>query len=139
MDYKIGIWRWLTNFWTIVLYAAIIYDFVYNNAIISLIGPMSAIYVATLAVYTGNKEFERWSEDHNSRHPGEVFVIVWTIIIFFLFTASFMLNRTYKMPESIISTYIVVLGVLAITERSKLAFKESKTTRSNRSRISSKK
>ncbi len=118
------IWRWLVNFWTIVLYGAIFYDFQTDNGAADFIGPLVAVYIAALAIFTGSKEFERWREDHRGRHPGEVFVILWTVLMVFVFAADFLLDKPYKMPESIISTYAVVLGILAITQRSKAVYRE---------------
>ena len=124
MKYGTELWRWLVNFWTVVLYGVILYDFRTDNGASDFIGPLVAVYVASLAIYTGSKEFERWREDHKGRHPGEAFVMLWTILMVFIFAADFFLEKPYKVPESIISTYAVVLGVLAITQRSKAAYGE---------------
>lgn len=101
------------------LYGVIIYDFWTDNGAADFMGPVTAIYVASLSVYAGNKEFERWREKHDGRHPGEIFVIFWTILLASILIADFILSKSYKVPESVISAYVVVLGVLAVTRRSR--------------------
>jgi len=116
-------WRYLVNFWTVVVYAAVIYDFVKNNARENLLAPVIIIYVAILAIYVGAKEFERWREFHEGRHPGELFVIGWTVLIVGLWVLGIILAKPYRIPGEVISAYISVLGVLAITRKSKSLFK----------------
>ncbi len=115
-------WRYLANFWTVVFYIFIIIDFIKNNALDKFLGPLAAIYIATLAIYAGEKEFERWHELYKGRHPGEVFIILWTILMTGLFAADFIMQKHYKMPGEITAVYIAVLGVLAITRKSKSFF-----------------
>jgi small-conductance mechanosensitive channel len=113
------IWRHLVNFWTLVLYSVVVADFMTNNGQSELLGPISAIYVALLAIYTAQKEFERWHDYHVGRHPGEMYVIIWTAIIFLLLVLEVYGTRNYKLPSEVFTTYIVVVGILAITKRSK--------------------
>lgn len=90
---------------------------------------MGAIYIAVLAVYTAEKEFERWSNYHVGRHPGELYVLAWTIIIVILLVLQYLHTGEYKLPSEVFSTYIVVLGILAITKKSKSAHRCRKTIR----------
>ncbi|MBI4993582.1 hypothetical protein HZC33_01300 [Candidatus Wolfebacteria bacterium] len=117
-------WKYLTNFWAIIIYAAIIYDFIKDNAFVEFLGPITAIYIAALAIYAGDKEFERWHHSHNKRHPGEMFVAAWTILVVGILILDFIFNKPYKMPSEVISAYIAVLGVLAITKKSKSLYNE---------------
>lgn len=112
-------WRNLANFWTLVCYAGVIFDFLENGAFQYYIAPILIIYVSILAIYSGLKEFERWHDFHEGRHPGEFFVIGWTALIIGLVLAGYLMQRPYRVPGEIISTYIAVLGVLAITQKSK--------------------
>ena len=112
-------WRYLTNFWCLVCYAAIGYDFIYDHALGELLPSILVVYVALLTLFVGAKEFERWYDIHESRHPGEVFVIGWTILIFGIIGAKVILHKTYAIPGEVISTYIAVLSILAITQKSK--------------------
>jgi hypothetical protein len=112
--------RYLVNFWTIVFYGAIIGDFATKNGFIEFLGPLCVIYVALLATYTTEKEFERWHDYNNiGRHPGEFYVIGWTILVSTLFTLQIIYHHTYHVPETVFTTYVVVMGILAITKRSK--------------------
>ncbi len=114
-----AIWRFLVNFWTPVLYIIIVLDFLTSNGITDFLGPICAIYIALLSVYTAQKEFERWRDYNIGRHPGEVYVFVWTMLIFILLGLEVFHVRDYKLPSEVFSTYIVVIGILAITRKSK--------------------
>jgi len=127
---NVKVWRYLVNFWSLVLYGTIIADFFTRNELTDFLGPISAIYIAVLAIYTAQKEFERWHDYHLGRHPGEMYVFVWTALIISLLVFEILYHDTYKIPEEAVTSYIVVIGILAITKRSKknykLAKKESK-------------
>ncbi|MCR4274870.1 MAG: hypothetical protein NUW02_02365 [Candidatus Campbellbacteria bacterium] len=71
-------WRYLVNMWTVFLFVIIIWDFVTNNGLGNIIGAVAAIYTGALVIYSAEKEFERWSDNHAGRHPGELYVIAWT-------------------------------------------------------------
>lgn len=93
---------------------------------INLIGPVSSIYMAVLAIYSAQKEFERWHDTNVGRHPGEFYVFFWTILVVGLFILQIFYSDIYKMPSEIYTTYIVVIGVLAITKRSKANYLSKK-------------
>jgi hypothetical protein len=101
------------------VYIAVLCDFVTDNAFQELLGPIAAVYIASLAIYTGDKEFDRWSHYHEKKRPGEVFVVIWTIILIVIFALDIIFMKPYRMPGELISTYIAVLTVLAITQKSK--------------------
>ncbi len=117
-------WRYVVIFWTVVLFAVILKDALLQGALESIVGPVAAIYTACLAIYSAEKEFERWEHYPTGRHPGEIYVFFWTIIIIGLFVLQYLGYIKYKIEPEIISTYIVVLGVLAITKKSKIWFTE---------------
>lgn len=56
---------------------------------------------------------------HSSRHPGELFVIFWTIIIFALMGAAFLSGGKYHLSSEAVAVYIMVLSVFALTQKSK--------------------
>ncbi len=120
------IWRILTNVWTIVFVGFLIVNFFLMNRLEYLVLPFSVVYVGVLGLYTGTKEFNRWYEMHDGRHPGELFVILWTTVIFFLFVASFFLGQDYKLSSEVIADYIMVLSVFALTQNSKRLYKKKK-------------
>lgn len=68
-------WRYLIDFWSFILFIFVLLDFFYNNAYADFLNVLSVVYIGSLAIYSGNKEFERWYDRHESKHPGEIFVI----------------------------------------------------------------
>jgi hypothetical protein len=121
-------WRYLVYIWTVIFYAAVIYDFISGNGFSNLLGPLAAIYIAILAIYAGDKEFERWNDLHCSRHPGEVFVAGWSLLIIILLLAEFVFQKAYYIPEVLIYTYITILSILAITRKSRVLYEQKKET-----------
>ncbi len=114
-----NIWRYLINSWTIVFFLIIIYDFLTNNSAINLLNIVAMIYIGVLTVYVSDKEFERWYNNHHRQHPGEIFVIIWTILIISLVVIDYALQMSYHLPAAVVSSYIAVLTLLAITRKSK--------------------
>lgn len=123
---NVKVWRYLVNFWALVLYVAIIADFFQRNGLSEFLGPISAIYIAALAIYSAQKEFERWHDYNIGRHPGEVYVFIWTLLIILLLVLEIIYHGSYKLPNEVFTTYIVVIGVLAITKRSKKNYRIAK-------------
>ena len=121
-------WRNITKVWTVVFFAAIIYDFLTANSLetTELLLPIAVIYDAVLAVYSAEKEFKRWHDCHDTIHPGELYVILWTILIFGLLVLSVIIHHPYHIPPEVSASYIVVIGILAITRESKHFYKRMK-------------
>ena len=117
--FNINIWRYLVNFWTLVIYVFIVSDFFLRNSLVEFLGPVCAIYIALLAVYTTQKEFERWHDENIGKHPGEIYVIVWTALVIILIILEIIYHESYTLPSEAFSTYLVIMGILAITRRSK--------------------
>ncbi len=120
------IWRILTNFWTILFIPFLIFDFFQFNKYEYLTIPFSVIYVGVLGLYASTKEFDRWYQIHKSRHPGELFIILWTVVIFGFLGFSFFSKGIYRIPSEIIANYIMVLSVFALTQKSKRLYRERK-------------
>lgn len=112
-------WRYLINVWSVLFFVAIIYDLLTNNSCIEVLNIMSMIYIGILAIYVSNKEFERWYHRHHGQHPGEIFVIIWSILVFILIISSLVFKNDYQIPAAVISSYIAVLTILAVTRKSK--------------------
>lgn len=113
------IWRVLTNFWTCLFMAFLIFNFFQKNRYESFIAPLSVIYIGVLGLYASTKEFDRWYEMHESRHPGEWFVLGWTVLTFALLILSLVLGSGFKVSSEAIADYIMVLSVFALTQKSK--------------------
>lgn len=115
-------WRAITNFWTAVILVFIPLNFFSHNAYGYLVVPIAVLYTGALAIYVGTKEFERWHEFHESRHPGEWFVILWTIIMFGVFAAALVLGAEYAHDihsDVMVGVYIAVITLFAFTQKSK--------------------
>ncbi len=117
--FSINLWRYLVNFWTLVIYIVVVVDFFMKNSLVEFLGPICAIYIALLAVYTTQKEFERWHDENIGKHPGEIYVIIWTVLIITMIVLEIIYHESYKLPSEAFSTYVVVMGILAITRRSR--------------------
>jgi hypothetical protein len=119
-------WRIVTNFWTGVFFVAIVYDFFSENMLsdADILLALAAIYCASLAIYSAEKEFRRWHHMHSSMHPGEVYTIVWTVFIVGLIIAQAFLHRHYHMPHVVSASYVAVISILAITRESKNLYKK---------------
>jgi hypothetical protein len=116
------LWRALTDIWTVTFMIFVGVNFVSHGRYEFMMAPMSVIYIGILGLYVGTKEFDRWYEEHEGRHPGELFVIAWTMVIFglMLFAAW---RPEYHLSSEAIATYIMVLSVFALTQKSKTLYK----------------
>lgn len=124
------IWRVLTNVWTFLFLGFLLFNFFQKDSYSFLVAPLSVVYIGVLGLFVGTKEFDRWYDLHDGRHPGEYFVIAWTIIIFVLFCISFALKDQYHIPTEAITDYLVVLSVFALTQKSKRMHRERANRRS---------
>jgi hypothetical protein len=115
-------WRYLINIWSLIFFAIIIIDFLNSGSGGKALNVVSIIYISTLAIYVSNKEFERWYNCHNYQHPGEIFVLIWSILIVLLLALDFIGLNSYHLPEPVVSSYIAVLTILAITRKSKQVY-----------------
>ena len=122
-------WRYLINFWSLLFFSVIILDFFAENAYSDILNVLSMVYISVLAIYVSNKEFERWYDKHESKHPGEIFVVIWSLIVFTLFLLDYFYNPDYQIPNSIISSYIAVLTILAVTKKSKEMYQRRRSLR----------
>ncbi|MFA4942302.1 MAG: hypothetical protein WC564_01530 [Patescibacteria group bacterium] len=116
---KFNFWQYLANFWSGMYFIFIIWDFINDNFIFEALEIFGFIYIGVLAVYVGNKEFERWYNCHKDQHPGEIFVIGWTALILIIVSLDLILQKSYRLPSSVISSYIAVLTILAVTQKSR--------------------
>ena len=126
-------WRFVVNFWTIVFFAAIIYDFFNRNELSDdqILLAVAGIYTAFLAIYSAEKEFRRWHHMHNtSLHPGEVYAILWTILVISLIVGNVFCDVPYHMPAEVSASYIGVIGILALTRESKNFYKRQNRKKS---------
>ena len=128
------IWRVLSNIWTITFLAFLVFDFFKHDQYGFLVTPFSVIYVAILGLFVATKEFDRWYEMHSGRHPGENFVVVWTIIIFILMGISMLTSGEYKLSSEAVASYIMILSIFALTQKSKSLYARKKEAEKGRKR-----
>jgi hypothetical protein len=103
----------------------LVWNFFARDGYDIFIAPFSVIYVGVLSLYAGTKEFDRWYDFHESRHPGEWFVIGWTVLILTLTILSFIL-KGYTVSSETVADYIMVLSVFALTQKSKQLHRRKK-------------
>jgi len=118
-------WRKVTNFWALIFFAAIIYDFFEENVLShnEVLLAIAVIYCASLAIYSAEKEFRRWHNTHDSIHTGEVYAMVWTALVVLIIAGGIILKVPYHMPPEVSASYIAVISILAITRESKNYFR----------------
>ena len=113
------VWRVLCSLWTLVFMAFVAVDFFSFHRYETLTTPLAAVYAGILTLYAGTKEFDRWYDIHDERHPGEFFVFGWTALIFVLFIVMLVSSEPYAIPPEVIASYIMVLSIFALTQKSK--------------------
>lgn len=114
------IWRLLAHIWMVGVIGAGEADFRLGGTLTDVLSALSIIYIAVLAIYAGTKEFSRWNQLYKSkRHPGEISVFIWTIFMASILIEKSLFKQSYEIPSVIISTYIAVLTIFALTMRSK--------------------
>lgn len=120
-------WRYTTNVWTLACIGIVLLDFFTNGSYHYLVAPASVIYGSLLSIFVGTKEFNRWFErDGSGRHPGEIFVAAWSAVFVFLIIISLWRGNSFVISSDVISIYIMVLTVFAITQSSKQLYTKKK-------------
>lgn len=113
------LWRILADTWTFFIVIFLVFDFFHFNKYDYLTATFSVIYTAVLSLYVGTKEFERWCDYYEGRHPGEWFIIGWTALMVFLISAKIFLGDKYSISPETVADYIIVLSLFALTQKSK--------------------
>ena len=129
---KEKIWRVLSNVWTVLFLGFVVTNFFSQGKYVFLVPPFSALYIGVLTIYVGTKEFDRWYENHDERHPGEIFVALWSVIVLFLFGSNLVLGDHYHLDAEVVANYIAVLSIFAVTQKSKKAYERKKSRASSR-------
>lgn len=111
--------RHFLNVWTLLILPFVVLNFLSHDAFDYLAVPAAVLYTGLLALYVGTKEFERWYEIHSGRHPGEWFVILWTVVMIGLFGTSVAFGPEYEVHSDLVAVYVAVLTLYAFTHQSK--------------------
>jgi len=116
---QLSFWKYLTNFWSLLTLVIFIVAFFAPNQFNGVLGNIAVIYASILGIYVGSKEVARWqNKNFISNYYGEIFVIVWTLTIFFMILVSIM-NPEFIIQPEFTATYITILGIFAISQKSK--------------------
>ena len=119
------IWRIISHLWTWSFLIFIVFNFFSRDLYDFIAAPFSILYVGVLTLYVGTKEFDRWHKVHGAKqHPGELYVVVWTVVMFFLIIAGVVLGKDYMIHSDIIASYIAVLSIFAVTQKAKKLYRE---------------
>ncbi len=113
------VWRFFSTFWGVLYLAVISANFFSENMYEHVVSPLGTVYIATLAIFVGSKEFDRWHKHHPGKRRGEMFVVAFTIVIFCMFAYSFSNGEMYRVSPDISAAYIAVLSVFVISQKSK--------------------
>jgi len=115
----------ITDGWAIITLLIFTLDFFSGNQIDATAGAVGVIYIAVLGIFVGSKEFERWhGKTYPSRYFGEIYVIIWSALMICFAVLAPLSGGYYKVPQEFVVTYIAILGILAITHRSKQMHKK---------------
>ncbi len=112
-------WKRLTNLWTLITISLFTLDFLSHHRYPSGAASVGAIYIGILGLYVGTKEFDRWQHDYASTAKGERFIVAWTAIVIAMALWAVLSGGRYTLPTEIVATYIAVLSVFALSQRSK--------------------
>jgi len=111
------LWRVLSNTWGLIAVVVSIGDFFMPEKFNFLMSPVCIAYIGVLGIYAGTKEFCRWYELYDGRHPGEVFVYLWSAVMLVL--VGFSVVNGHRIAPETVAAYIGVLSIYAITQKSK--------------------
>ena len=112
-------WRHSANALAVVLFMLALLDWRSGNGLGLILFYASVVYVAALAVYCGEKEYERWHGYHRAEGGGEAYVLAWTLLMAGLFFFGQRAGLPYSVPPELVAAYAIVIVFFAITEKSK--------------------
>lgn len=112
-------WRFFSSFWGMLYFIVAIINFFGEGPYEYILGPLGTVYIASLGIFVGGKEFDRWHDKHPGKRRGEMFVVAFSLLMLIFFIFSFVTNGGYKITPDITATYIAVLSVFVIGQKSK--------------------
>lgn len=115
-------WRCMANIWLGAMVSIIMIDFWSGGQYGYLISPVSILYITLLSVYITSKEFKRWFKHYEGHHPGEIALVIWTVLIFALIISNAYLGAGYHISQEIISTYLVVVALFIVSRGSRMIY-----------------
>lgn len=114
-------WKNLSNLWGVAAMGLFVIDFFSFHKYNVGISAVAIIYIGVLGLYVTSKEYYRWKskEKFESKYFGEIYIIIWTLIMLTFVIVAFISNGLMKIPGEFVATYISTLGILAISQQSK--------------------
>lgn len=113
-------WKLLVNFWGILTLISFILTFFNILDVSNILKTLTIVYISILSIFSSIKEFNRWkNKEFLSRHKGEAFIVVYTLIMFIFIILSAIYPNIYHIPTEFTATYLSILGIFAITSKSK--------------------
>lgn len=120
---SIKFWKIIANIWTLVAVIIFLLEFFSRGAFNASVTSIGIIYITILGIFATVKEYERWKKEWHSKYLGEVFIILWTVIFVIFVIVSSLSGGKYKVSSEMAAIYLSVLGIFAITNRSKALHK----------------
>ena len=120
--FGINFFRYLTNLWSIIALGLFILEFIYQNSKIAS-QTAAIIYIAFLTIYVSQKEYDRWVIKKTHSIKGEFFLIIWTVAVVSVVIVASLPGNNLEIPNELTGTYIALLGIYAVTLKSKSLFK----------------
>lgn len=121
-----AVWKFFSTFWGVLYLIVVGVNFFSGNQYAYVLGSLGTVYIATLSVFVGEKEFDRWHERHPGKRRGEIFVILFTVLIAGMFIFSLIYGEPYLVPPDVSASYIAVVSVFVISHKSKELYDEKK-------------
>ncbi len=113
-------WRFLTYTWAILAATFFALDFFKIMDCSGTLQTITILYISILSIFTSIKEFHRWkNKKFLSRYRGEIFVIIYTLLIVIFIILSTINPKIYSIRPEFTTTYLAILGIFAISYNSK--------------------
>jgi len=117
---ELNTWRFLTHFWGILTAIFFLLHFLHVVDLSQVTKSLSVIYIGILSLFATTKEFSRWQDrTFLSNHNGEVFVLIWTVLMLGFIIFNIFNSSQYIIPAEFTATYLGVLGIFAISRKSR--------------------
>ena len=117
---ELKFWRYLTHFWGILTAIFFMLTFLNIMDLSNVLKTLTIVYISILSIFSSVKEFNRWkNKEFLSIHKGEIFIIIYTILMVGFVMLSALYPYKYNIPNEFTVTYLSILGIFAITNKSK--------------------
>ena len=117
---ELKFWRYLTHFWGILTAIFFILTFLNIMDFSDVLKTLTIVYISILSIFSSVKEFNRWkNKEFLSIHKGELFIILYTVLMVVFVILNALYPHKYHILSEFTVTYLSILGIFAITNKSK--------------------